>query len=54
MIRTALFMIMLLPALLSASETEPHKNKTLNLDMVVNAAKKSFPVHRTTQASRRW
>jgi cobalt-zinc-cadmium efflux system outer membrane protein len=43
MIRTALFMIMLLPALLLASETEPHKNKTLNLDMVVNAAKKSFP-----------
>jgi outer membrane protein, heavy metal efflux system len=43
MIRIALLMIILLPALLSASEAEHRKNRTLTLDMVVNAAKKSFP-----------
>ena len=43
MIRTALIMIILLPSLLSASETEHRKSKTLTLDVVVNAAKKSFP-----------
>ncbi|MBK8814920.1 MAG: TolC family protein [Methylococcaceae bacterium] len=43
MIRTIILLLALLPIFASAAETESSKNKTLTLDVVVNAAKKSFP-----------
>ncbi len=43
MIKTALLLLSLLFPLVSAAETTTSKNPTLTLDMVTNAAKKSFP-----------
>jgi outer membrane protein, heavy metal efflux system len=43
MIKTISLMLALLPAFISAAESDSGQNKTLTLDVVVNAAKKSFP-----------